>query len=46
MNGNGYVIMTTTRLVFVNTDRVSYFKGFDIPLIYVFAEKITKPMFG
>jgi len=46
MNGNGYCILTTTRLVFINTDHITYFKGFDIPLIYVFAEKLTKPMFG
>ena len=38
MQGNGYVIMSTQRLVFVNTDPISYFKAFDVPLLYVFSE--------
>ena len=46
MNGNGYCIMTTNRLVLVNTDPISCFKCFDIPLVKVYGEKITRPMIG
>ena len=46
MSGNGYAIMTTNRLVLCNTDHISYFKAFDIPLLFVYDEKLSKPMFG
>ena len=46
MSGNGYCIMTTNRLVLINLDKISYFKSFDIPLMFVYNEKMNRPMFG
>lgn len=45
-SGKGEVILTTCRLVCVNSDTKSLFKSFDLPLALIYSEKFTQPIFG
>ena len=48
MSGKGILVLTTNRVVLINTKNMasSDFKAFDLPLAKMFKEKFNQPIFG
>mmetsp|Transcript_1860 Transcript_1860/g.1792 ORF Transcript_1860/g.1792 Transcript_1860/m.1792 type:complete len:93 (-) Transcript_1860:624-902(-) len=44
--GVGYLVLTTCRLVLINTKSKSKFNAFDLPLAHIFSESFKQPIFG
>jgi len=46
LTGKGFLVLTTARLVLVNTSSPHKWKAFDIPLAYLYNDKFQQPVFG
>jgi hypothetical protein len=48
MNGKGMLVLTSERIVLINTKNMasSEFKSFDLPLLLLHKEKFNQPIFG
>ena len=44
--GKGHLILTTCRIILVNTKKKGICKAFDLPLAHIYSEKFNQPIFG